>query len=216
MHNACIGSVVGILALMVTACGGVDPDRDSDGSNLPRRSSVDGPMPGSSTGASDSSKGASSPAPAVTPTAPAGAPISPPTTTPAPTVPAPTQVVPMACATNQDVVTAAFFIALARKPDPGGLDYWVTQLQSGQSRLDVLKSIISGGEFVSSRAGLSDEQFVVGLYGSFLDRAPDANGEQFWLDQLTAGYSRASVALDLVGGPEFQDPLENRAFKCFF
>jgi hypothetical protein len=215
MHNARIGTVVGILALMVTACGGADPERDVGGSSLPGRTTVGGSGSGSATGASDSSKGTSGGA-AVTPTVPVGAPTTPPPKTPTPTVPAPPQVVPIACATPQDVVTAAFFIALARKPDAGGLDFWVTQLQSGQGRLDVLKSIVSGNEFVDSRAGLSNEQFVVGIYGSFLNRAPDADGEKFWLDQMAAGYPRASVALAIVDGSEFQDPLKNRAFKCFF
>jgi hypothetical protein len=44
-------------------------------------------------------------------------------------------------------VTNIFNTVLNRAPDPGGLSFWVGQMQSGMNQLDVFKSFLNGPEF---------------------------------------------------------------------
>gem|GEM_PF-1621686 len=46
-----------------------------------------------------------------------------------------------------DYVTYIFNTVLNRAPDPGGLSFWVGEMQSGMNQLDVFKSFLNGPEF---------------------------------------------------------------------
>ncbi|TDX02135.1 DUF4214 domain-containing protein [Dinghuibacter silviterrae] len=46
-----------------------------------------------------------------------------------------------------DYVTHIFNTVLNRAPDPGGLSFWVGQMQGGMNQLDVYKSFLNGPEF---------------------------------------------------------------------
>jgi hypothetical protein len=117
------------------------------------------------------------------------------------------------CSTLTDTVTAAYRMALLREPDPSGESYWLLQLQSGMAPLDMLGDFVRSSEFTATHAGLSDTQFVTGLYGGFLDRAPDSPGFIYWTNALTTGISRTNVALSFVDSDEFRN---DGLHGCFF
>jgi hypothetical protein len=94
--------------------------------------------------------------------------------------------------------------ALDRQPDSAGLDDWTVQLDNGVSELSVASAFLSSPEFQNHYGSLGDLAFVDLLYKNALERAPDAGGEQYWLNQVSSGASRASILLD------FSDSLESK------
>ena len=95
---------------------------------------------------------------------------------------------------------------LKRAPDPGGLGFWLHQLDHGTGVLSVANDFITSAEFtyIYGKA-VTDADFVTALYANVLHRAPDAGGDAYWLDALAHGATRASM---LVG---FSDSTENIA-----
>ena len=60
-------------------------------------------------------------------------------------------------------------------------------------------------EFGQAYGALDDEAFVDLVYANVLDRAPDAGGRAFWLDQLARGRTRGSLMALFSDSPEFVD-----------
>jgi Ca2+-binding RTX toxin-like protein len=60
-------------------------------------------------------------------------------------------------------------------------------------------------EFQSTYGALDDTQFVTLLYSNVLHRAPDPDGQSFWLNQLSTGSPRSDVVLG------FSESSENQA-----
>ena len=70
----------------------------------------------------------------------------------------------------------------AADPYGGGMGYWLKDLATGQSRDDVAANIRRSDEF-STQA----EDYLDGLYENILERDPDAEGLDYWKEQLTSG-----------------------------
>jgi hypothetical protein len=100
------------------------------------------------------------------------------------------------------IITPAYRNYLGRAPDAGGLAYWVDQMQNhGLTDERLEAGFISSPEFYA-HAGGTDKAFVDALYQSLLGRAADASGETYWVGQLAAGVSRATVAYFFAAGRE--------------
>jgi hypothetical protein len=83
---------------------------------------------------------------------------------------------------------------LGRAPDVGGLQYWAGLLASGQRSLTgITTDFINSPEFQSNYGTLDNTHFITLLYNNVLHRSPDATGQTYWVGQLDAGASRASV-----------------------
>ena len=93
---------------------------------------------------------------------------------------------------------------LNRDPDPGGFDYWVSQLRSGMTLDDAANGFTGSPEFQNTYGSLDDTQFVTLLYGNALHRAPDPGGLSYWLNLLNTGTSRSDVVLGFSNSPEQQ------------
>lgn len=74
--------------------------------------------------------------------------------------------------------------AMDRKPDIEGIDYWTKQMTTfAQSPLEVAKYFFYSKEFVSK--DLSDEDFIRVLYLTCMNREPEEEGRQYWLNKLS-------------------------------
>ncbi|HWJ62026.1 MAG TPA: DUF4214 domain-containing protein [Acidimicrobiales bacterium] len=83
-----------------------------------------------------------------------------------------------------DPVTRLFYAYFGRKPDPSGLNYWLTKRRSG-TKLDTISSTFAGSnEFKTKYGNLSNNAFVRLVYQNVLGRAGDAGGISFWTKQL--------------------------------
>jgi hypothetical protein len=96
--------------------------------------------------------------------------------------------------------------ALDRTPDAEGLGFWISALDNGISLQTVSQSFVDSPEFRANFYGDgSDGAFVKALYNNVLDRAPDSQGYNSWVNALATGANRADV---LIG---FSESTENHA-----
>jgi hypothetical protein len=86
---------------------------------------------------------------------------------------------------------------LRRAPDSGGLNHWVSLMESGMSPEAVEAAFASSTEYVND-FGNDSNAWLTGLYHDLLGRAPDSSGFSHWQAQLAAGVSMATVAFDFA------------------
>jgi len=97
--------------------------------------------------------------------------------------------------------------AFNRKPDLGGLSYWVDQVDAGTALKAVASAFIGSNEFRSlygSNPGAG--QLITLLYNNVLHRAPDQGGYDYWLGQFNAGGVNSESLL-----VNFSESSENKA-----
>lgn len=92
-----------------------------------------------------------------------------------------------------------------RAPDAAGLEFWRDQRAGGRNLDSVSDEFVRSPEFVETYGALDDDAFVELVYRNVLDRAPDAGGKAFWLDQLASGRTRGSLMTLFSESPEFID-----------
>lgn len=101
-------------------------------------------------------------------------------------------------------VTRYYRLCLGREPDPGGLNYWVTQLSAGHNTGATLAlDFIFSPEFIARN--VNDDEFLDVMYRTFFDRVADDSGKAYWLDTLRDGISRKYVLSCFVNSVEFSD-----------
>jgi serralysin len=93
---------------------------------------------------------------------------------------------------------------LNRKPDAGGLGFYIAQLDKGVSLADAADSFIKSPEFTTLYGADTDnEGFVTAIYQNVLHRVPDTGGLKFYIDVLNDGRAtRAEVLADFSESPE--------------
>lgn len=110
---------------------------------------------------------------------------------------------------NGTFVDLIYANVLNRTADAGGRSYWISQLQQGMSRGEVMVGFAESAEYVSRTqtvpAGDSVDAKVTRLYRAFFLRNPDAEGLAYWSGQVRAGVPLASVAGAFAGSTEFQN-----------
>ncbi|MES2151370.1 MAG: DUF4214 domain-containing protein [Pseudomonadota bacterium] len=96
--------------------------------------------------------------------------------------------------------------AFDRKPDAGGLGFWIAQMDRGTSLADVAAGFMQSAEFTALYgAAPSASDFVTRLYSNVLHRAPEQGGFDFWVKAVAGGFSRAEVLA------QFAESTENQA-----
>lgn len=92
---------------------------------------------------------------------------------------------------------------LDRVPDDDGFEYWINGVNNQMSQANLITSFIHSSEFQSSWGVLSDDQFIQTAYAFVLDRAPDTEGEAYWLNALQSGQdTRHAVLHSFLNSPE--------------
>ncbi|MEA1832187.1 DUF4214 domain-containing protein [Methylobacterium durans] len=116
---------------------------------------------------------------------------------------------------SKTFVANLYDYALNRTADTGGLQYWSQALDAhALDRADVLVQFSNSAENASRLASSADS--ASRLYAAAFDRAPDANGLYYWMDQIHQGKTVDSVADFFMQSAEFKgrygENLGNGAF----
>lgn len=106
-------------------------------------------------------------------------------------------------ASSRVPVVALYLSSFGRLPDTEGLQYWTQALQNGTPLEAIQQAFLQSPEFATMAAG-SATAFLTAAYENALGRPADADGLQFWTQQLAAGTSRTEVLAALAGSPEGQ------------
>ena len=113
------------------------------------------------------------------------------------------QILPIAGDKNDSEAARMYQAALNRAPDDQGLSFWSNKLQAGAAPETVAQGFTDSNEFKQLYGTLNATEFVKQLYANVLNRAADATGLEFWVDQLNTGATKQHV---LIG---FSDSTEN-------
>ena len=92
---------------------------------------------------------------------------------------------------------------MGRASDPTGRDYWAKQLANFNLTGEACGvSFFLSDEFVGFN--LPNSEFVTRLYRTFMNREPDADGINYWLEVLKTK-PRSEVVYGFTRSPEFME-----------
>jgi hypothetical protein len=94
--------------------------------------------------------------------------------------------------------------AFDRAPDAGGVGFWMFNLDSGVSLVDIAAGFMASPEFLAMYgANPSTTEFVSKLYENILNRPGEAAGINFWVGVIDGNHAtRAAVLADFSGQAE--------------
>ena len=80
--------------------------------------------------------------------------------------------------------------SFGRFPDKDGLGYWINTISLGKDTFrETANSFILSEEFIELYGSApTNENYINNLYQNVLERSPDSNGFQYWLNQIEKGY----------------------------
>ena len=116
------------------------------------------------------------------------------------------------------LITHYYTSILERGPDAGGLAYWRDQIVQRQALgLDVKPVFRDMAFFFFNSAeylarNTTDTQYITNLYFTFFQRAPDAGGMSFWLDELAKGMPRNTAMNGFLYSVEFTAFMQSLGF----
>ncbi len=99
-------------------------------------------------------------------------------------------------------VTRLYSTCLGRDGDPWGMNDWSSQL----ANMRISGSVCAHGFFFSDEfigQNLSNDEYVLRLYRTFMNREPDPAGFADWTGRLAAGASREDVFQGFAGSAEW-------------
>lgn len=103
-----------------------------------------------------------------------------------------------------DFVEGLYLSALGRPSDPEGVAYWSQEIANEtKDPVEVAKLFFFSEEFESKK--LSNEQYVIVLYETFMGREGEESGINYWVGKLNKNVSREDVLDAFTGCKEFQD-----------
>jgi len=108
-----------------------------------------------------------------------------------------------------NLVTKYYNDILGRAPEPGAAEFWRSQISSiiplgidiREGFQGLAKFFFDSQEYLQKNR--DNNAFVTDLYQAFLNRAPDAPGLAFWLDQLAQGLTRDMLMTQFANSTEF-------------
>ncbi len=98
----------------------------------------------------------------------------------------------------------AYFL---RYPDVPGFEYWLGRYSAGAVGLDDVSDLFAvSPEFIQSYGNLSNEDFITQVYRNVMERAPDTEGYDYWLNKVVIGeITRGDVMLYFAEALEFRN-----------
>jgi hypothetical protein len=92
---------------------------------------------------------------------------------------------------------------LDRVPDADGFRFWADANDNQIDRSALVAGVVNSTEFQSRWGELTDEQFIKTAYAFILDRTPDTEGQDFWLNALEDNLaSRNQILQEFLESPE--------------
>ncbi|MEM7337978.1 MAG: DUF4214 domain-containing protein [Actinomycetota bacterium] len=109
---------------------------------------------------------------------------------------------------NGSFVDLVYQNVLSRSPDAEGRAYWVSQLNAGTPRGQVMVGFSESTEFIGETGTVqpqsSSEAEVYRLYVAFFLRPPDQSGFDYWVSVRAGGASLSEIAAAFASSSEFQ------------
>lgn len=110
-------------------------------------------------------------------------------------------------------VTDYYNALLGRNPDPGGLNFWVGKLASGD-RLETIEAFLIGSEEYFQKKGGTVPSYVQGVYNDVLKRNAEPGGLSFWSDFVNNN-GRTALANTFINTQEFRTQLVTSWYNTY-
>lgn len=104
-------------------------------------------------------------------------------------------------------------VQFLRPADPSGLAYWVNEFRNGLAIEEVASNFQASAEFETTISNLDDAAWLEQLYGSVVNRDPDAEGLNYWLSMLAEGMPRDALASAFISSNESVEQAAVRVLK---
>jgi hypothetical protein len=125
-------------------------------------------------------------------------------------------------------VTDLYATFFNRAPDPGGLSYWIGQIQAGMPRDALLSSFMFSPEFStymqstlgSTNTARAEVGMVMDFYRGILSRLPDTAGFTYWVQMMRSAQCQGAAAVyaqvnnisvQFLNGPEYANRARDNA-----
>ena len=110
-------------------------------------------------------------------------------------------------------ITQLYVGMFGRAADCDGYAFWLAQSNSGAAIVDIAYSFSQSPEYLTTYGGLGDQALINTIYDNLFNRAPDAEGNAYWLNELANGKPTARLLIDIISGAQGNDRLilENTA-----
>jgi uncharacterized protein DUF4214 len=113
------------------------------------------------------------------------------------------------------VVENLYRALLGRSGDAGGMNAFEQFLQNGGTVEQVEAAMIGSLEYLTNHGGGVNDGFLSAVYHDLLGRAIDPNGLAFFRQEMVAGVSRATIAVQLISSPEGRSVLVHSFYTRF-
>ncbi|HET6881475.1 MAG TPA: CHRD domain-containing protein, partial [Pirellulales bacterium] len=113
-----------------------------------------------------------------------------------------------------DEISQAYQHFLGRAPDSQGLAFWLSSMRAGMT-LEQMQSQFIGSPEYYQHSGGTDKAWVDHMYFDLLGRAPDSQGEAFWIHSLAQGVTRSAVALGFAASAEREGIIVQNDYETF-
>ncbi|HEX5443392.1 MAG TPA: Ig-like domain-containing protein, partial [Pirellulales bacterium] len=113
-----------------------------------------------------------------------------------------------------DMLNGVYQQMLGRPIDPGGLNFWLQQMQAGVPIEGVITAVAGSGEYVFDH-GSSTQSLVQSLYQDLLGRAASADDLAYWSSVLNNGVPPSSVAAAMVDSTEYRTNLITSYYQTY-
>lgn len=98
--------------------------------------------------------------------------------------------------------------AFDRKPDAGGLKYWINDLDNGATLQQVAKGFVDSAEFKQLTPATDNKSIINSFYQHVLHRDADEGGFKYWEDSMAQGMTASEM---LVSFSESAENMNNAA-----
>ena len=105
-------------------------------------------------------------------------------------------------ATNREQVLELYTTMFNRAADASGLNYWVNEMENNNWTIqNVASSFAQQDEYKTAFPAADHTSFITTIYNNLLGRAPETEGLNYWVGELTNGtISPEHAALAIING----------------
>jgi len=108
--------------------------------------------------------------------------------------------------TSESFITVLYWSFFNRLPDREGFNTKMSDINSGDSRAQVVLAFVESSENKNLRGNTDRNNYFIGtLYNTLLHREPDQEGLHSWLDRMDDGWSRIKVIKHFLSSDEYKE-----------
>lgn len=106
-------------------------------------------------------------------------------------------------------VTGLFYAALTREPGPG-IEFWMTKLDEGASRVKIAEQFVTSEEFEAILGAASDDEaFIRQMFREVIGREAGEGGLAHWTGRMAEGMTEAEVLVAFTQSEEYQTRIDD-------